>query len=184
MKQKSVRILSALVAMALVLSICFSALAYSSIPYGTESTQVKTLQKALKSKGYFKAKVDGIYGKSTYTAVEKYQKAIGITADGKAGNLTLTALYDGLAAANYIDSKKAHGLTASKGTLYYGLQGDKVKALEKLLKTVGYYKGPIDGKYGELTLIAVKRFQWAKGLRGDGYAGAQTMKLLKEAAAS
>jgi peptidoglycan hydrolase-like protein with peptidoglycan-binding domain len=184
MKQKSLRILSALVAMALVLSVCFSALAYSTIPYGSESTQVKTLQKALKSKGYYSGTVDGKYGGSTYAAVVKFQKAIGISADGKAGNLTLTALYDGITAANYIDSKKAHGLTASKGTLYYGLQGDKVKTLEKLLKKAGYFKGGIDGKFGEMTLIAVKRFQLAKGLKGDGYAGAQTMKLLKEATGS
>ncbi|MCE5342805.1 MAG: peptidoglycan-binding protein [Eubacteriales bacterium] len=180
MDRKGARILSALVAAVLVLSICLSALAYETIPFGTESTQVQALQRALKSKGYYKGTVDGTFGQKTRSAVYRYQKAIGITADGRAGNKTLTALYDGLSAANEIDGKKAAAvITKNPDTLYYGCTGSKVKSLQRMLKKAGYFKGSIDGKFGDLTIIAVKRFQWAHGLHGDGLAGKTTITTLK-----
>ena len=90
MRQTKLRFLSALLALVLVLSVSFSALAtYSTIPFGTESSDVTTLQKALKSKGYYKGEVDGKFGQSTRSAVYRYQKAVGITADGKAGNMLI-----------------------------------------------------------------------------------------------
>ena len=64
-------------------------------------------------------------------------------------------------------------------SLYYGCNGSSVKSLQRLLRKAGYYKGSVDGKYGDLTLRAVKRYQWAKGLHGDGIAGAKTMDSLK-----
>ena len=55
MRQTKLRFLSALLALVLVLSVSFSAMAkYSTIPFGTESSDVTSLQKALKSKGYYK----------------------------------------------------------------------------------------------------------------------------------
>jgi peptidoglycan hydrolase-like protein with peptidoglycan-binding domain len=184
MDRKGVRILAALMAAILVLSICMSAFAYDTIPFGEDSTQVQALQRALKSKGYYKGTVDGVYGQKTRSAVYRYQKAIGITADGRAGNKTLTALYDGLSAANAIDGKKASTVvTKDPDTLYYGCTGAKVKSLQRMLKKAGYFKGSIDGKFGDLTITAVKRFQWAHGLHGDGLAGKATIASLKEAIA-
>ena len=99
--------------------------------------------------------------------------------------MTLTALYDGLSAANNIDSKKAHGLVVKNSkTMYYGCRGDNVKSLQKLLKKAGFFKGTADGKYGDLTLSAVKRFQWSVGLSGDGLAGTKTLDALKKAVKS
>jgi len=184
MRTKRVRFLAALVAMALVLSVCFSALAYETIPYGSEGSRVVALQRALKSKGYYKGTVDGKFGQKTRSAVYRYQKAIGIHTDGKPGNTTLTALYDGLAAANSIDASKTSSIVVkNSSTLYYGCTGAKVKSLQRMLKKAGYFKGSIDGKFGNLTIRAVKRFQWAKGLHGDGLAGTKTMEALKKAIA-
>jgi peptidoglycan hydrolase-like protein with peptidoglycan-binding domain len=185
MKSKSLRLLCAFLAALLAVSVCVSALAdYATIPYGSEGSKVTALQKALKSKGYYTGTVDGKFGQKTRSAIYRYQKAIGITADGKAGNMTLTALYDGLSAANAISGKvKATIVVKDSDTLYYGCTGTKVKTLQRLLKKVGYYKGSVDGKFGDITVIAVKRFQWAKGLRGDGLVGDNTMEALKEAAA-
>ncbi len=182
MRSKGLRLLCALVAVTLILSVCLSALAYDTIPFGSEGSSVTALQRALKSKGYYKGTVDGKFGQKTRSAIYRYQKAIGISTDGKAGNMTLTALYDGLAAANAIQKKKSEAVVAKKrDTLYYGCTGDEVKNLQRLLKKAGYYKGSVDGKFGDILITAVKRFQWAKGLRGDGLVGTQTMTTLKDA---
>ncbi len=48
----------------------------------------------MKELGFFTGSVDGIYGVKTQSAVRRFQKSVGITADGIAGNRTL--LYMGL----------------------------------------------------------------------------------------
>ena len=181
MYSKHLRILSAIVAMVVILSICLSAFAYDTITFGSTGDSVRALQRALKSKGYYKGTVDSKFGQKTRSAVYRYQKAIGITADGKPGNKTLTALYDGLKAANSIDGKKKAAVVfKNASTLRYGSEGDSVKSIQRMLKKAGYFKGSVDGQFGDLLLTAVKRFQWAKGLNGDGKVGAKTLAALKK----
>ncbi len=59
---------------------------------GSRGEEVRKIQTALKEKGYFNSKVDGIFGTITKKAVEKFQKANGLTVDGIAGKNTLKAL--------------------------------------------------------------------------------------------
>lgn len=65
---------------------------------GSRGEEVRKIQTALKEKGYFNSKVDGIFGTITKKAVEKFQKSSGLTVDGIAGKNTLKAL--GIADAN------------------------------------------------------------------------------------
>ena len=60
-------------------------------PY-MRGTDVKELQKALKEQGYDPGQTDGIYGKKTERAVRRFQKAVGIKADGVAGKRTFFLL--------------------------------------------------------------------------------------------
>lgn len=59
---------------------------------GATGAQVKRLQRALKHLGYKVGTIDGDYGPSTQAAVEKFQKASGLAADGVLGPKTLAAL--------------------------------------------------------------------------------------------
>lgn len=59
-----------------------------------------------------------------------------------------------------------------------GSQGDEVKRIQKKLKSLGYYKGAVDGVYGTNTLKAVKSFQKNCGLKADGIAGPKTIRYL------
>ena len=185
MVTKRLRVLTAIITILFILSTCVAALAnYSTIAFGTESTQVRAMQRALKSKGFYKGTVDGKFGQKTRSAVYRYQKSLGLSADGKPGNKTLSALYDGASAANTVDSKKRSTITIKNPkTLYYGCKGDSVKNLQRLLKKAGYYKGSVDGTFGDMVLTAVKRYQWAHGLQGDGKAGTKTMTALKKTVA-
>ena len=61
---------------------------------GSRGDEVRRIQTKLKSLGFFDGAVDGIYGIKTQSAVRRFQKSVGITADGVAGNKTL--LYLGL----------------------------------------------------------------------------------------
>lgn len=63
---------------------------------GDTGVQVKRLQRALAQLGYSVGKVDGDYGTSTKTAVEQFQTASNLTADGLFGPATRTALIKAL----------------------------------------------------------------------------------------
>lgn len=67
---------------------------YALSRYGSTGSEVKSIQNKLKSLGYYKGSVDGIYGTQTKNAVIAFQRNCGITVDGIAGPQTL--LYLGL----------------------------------------------------------------------------------------
>ncbi|MBW4569378.1 MAG: peptidoglycan-binding protein [Tolypothrix carrinoi HA7290-LM1] len=68
--------------------------------------------------------------------------------------------------------------TANSSILALGSTGAEVEALQKQLKELGYYKGVVNGDYGESTELAVSKFQKAKNLITDGLAGATTKQSL------
>lgn len=182
-KQFISRMLAFVTALVLILSVAATALAaYDTIPYGEQSTQVRKMQDALRTKGYYKGAVDGKFGADTKAAVIKFQKAVGITADGKPGNRTLTALYHGKSAVN--EAKDYERTEWSKPsnprTLYYGCTGRRVERLQYALKKAGVYKGNLDGVFGDLTYEAVRKYQRQKGLYVDGMAGANTIASLQK----
>jgi len=54
-----------------------------------------------------------------------------------------------------------------------------VKKIQMALKRAGYFKGPVNGNFGPMTLDATKRFQRAKGLTVDGIVQSRTWAKLK-----
>lgn len=60
----------------------------------------------------------------------------------------------------------------------YGSRGAEVREIQTKLKNWGYFKGTVDGIYGEQTVEAVKYFQRKNGLTADGIAGARTLAAL------
>ena len=56
---------------------------------GSRGNEVRNIQTRLKSWGYYKGEIDGIYGTQTKNAVIAFQKKNGLTPDGIAGAKTL-----------------------------------------------------------------------------------------------
>jgi hypothetical protein len=52
--------------------------------------------------------------------------------------------------------------------------GEPVRQLQRRLQQLGYYHGPLDGKYGKGTRAAVRKFQRHEHLEVDGIAGKHT----------
>lgn len=63
-------------------------------------------------------------------------------------------------------------------TLYWGTRGNDVREVQEKLKRWGYYKGTVDGIYGEETYRAVINFQRKNSLNADGLVGGSTKKAL------
>jgi hypothetical protein len=63
-------------------------------------------------------------------------------------------------------------------TLKWGSSGADVTYLQSSLNKLGYVAGSADGKFGDTTFYAVKKFQQAEGLTSDGIVGSRTWGLL------
>lgn len=62
------------------------------VKVGSQGSEVRAVQTRLKELGFFKDKIDGIFGSKTRAAVIAFQKDRGLTPDGIAGKNTLAAL--------------------------------------------------------------------------------------------
>lgn len=157
---------------------------YSTLEFGSRGSDVLQLQKALLALGYEPNGTDGKFGRGTEAAVIQYQTRAGLTADGKAGTMTLSKLYlefDNLN-SNSSDSSGSTITTTNPNTLKYGDKGSRVKELQSALVKLGYNTNGVDGSFGAGTQLAVIAFQKAQGLTADGLAGSKTTELLNRLA--
>ena len=178
MKHSKMHWLAALVLAMLMIFSSTTALA-DTLRYGDKGTEVKELQTRLKELGYYTRTIDGVYGSGTYKAIKAFQERNGLTVDGVTGTATLKLL----------NSSSARGATdenvdtTEDGTLRVGSKGEAVKAVQRRLKELGYYKNSIDGSYGNVTAAAVKAFQTKNGLTADGVCGPDTLEKLNSSSA-
>ena len=171
-----------------------SALAYEKLQRGSSGEEVLCMQKALQSLGYTMT-LDGKFGYATEKVVKSFQKKYNLTADGVAGNQTLTALYALVpefapatsnasapaptAAPTKVPAAAPTGSASSSSyeKLSRGASGEAVLRMQKALKALGY-SITTDGKFGAESEKYVKAFQRDNGLTADGVAGEKTLTLL------
>ncbi|MBD2447326.1 peptidoglycan-binding protein [Nostoc sp. FACHB-152] len=65
-----------------------------------------------------------------------------------------------------------------------GTRGTEVTFIQRCLKNLGYFNGPVTGTFANLTQRAVTRFQQAKGLAVDGVVGNNTRQALQQSCQS
>jgi peptidoglycan hydrolase-like protein with peptidoglycan-binding domain len=143
-----------------------------TIQSGSRGSAVIALQRRLAELGYYTSRLDGVYLADDITAVRAFQKANGLTVDGKAGYLTQLALYSSTAIPGDL------GTTTVTASMRYGDSGDNVTTLQRRLIELGYLVGTADGKFGASTKAALVAFQIANNLTRDGVAGAATQTAL------
>lgn len=139
---------------------------------GSSGAQVREIQQRLKNWGYYSGSVDGIFGSGTRSAVIKFQRNNGLTADGIVGNATAAAI--GIT----LSSSGTTTTSSSTSVLKRGSSGSKVSEMQQKLKNWGYYSGSVDGIFGSGTESAVISFQRANGLTADGVVGSRTAAAL------
>lgn len=72
---------------------------------------------------------------------------------------------------------------AAQAAVYWGMQGESVRQVQRKLKQWGYYDGAIDGVFGKETYDAVVLFQRRNDLTTDGVAGDKTLAAMGISAA-
>lgn len=161
--------------------------AYEKLQKGDTGEAVFKLEEAMAMQGFFDAWPDQTYDDATAYAVKAFQEKNGLTADGIAGNDTLTLLYGALLGEEETNTPDASGssvqMPSELRNLSLNKQGDDVTSLQTRLTELGYYTGRISGSFGKLTGQAVEAFQKANGLTADGIAGIKTQTKIYSASA-
>ena len=80
------------------------------------------------------------------------------------------------------DAKPQSSRSLGERALRVGATGPEVRELQKLLRQVGFDVKTIDGKFGESTKAAVRKFQAAVDLDASGTVGRITVTALRKAA--
>ena len=154
---------------------------------GDTGIGVKSLQYYLAVVAYFNdfiptASIDGVFGESTRSAVEAFQRSEGLTADGIVGRETWNALvsrYDQIL-ASLPDEPGEYAETIYPGRfLSEGQSGGEVLRLQRFINRAAdvYPEVPRvseDGEFGPSTASAVRAIQEANGIAPSGAVGPVT----------
>ncbi|ADU32267.1 peptidoglycan-binding protein [Evansella cellulosilytica] len=178
-------------------SIAEASFGEKTLSFGVKSNDVVVLQEQLKEKGYFNyPTATGYFGEVTRKAVQDFQRANNLKADGIVGPRTFAAL------ANTTSVQPTQNVTQTSNNqttptttqtttnlseikttnvLRVGSRGKDVEAVQTILKKTGFFNhDAITGYYGTITQEGVRNFQRARGLKVDGIAGPQTIAALNK----
>ena len=155
---------------------------------GDRGEAVLLLQQTLKKLGYLSWEPDGEFGAGTENAIKAFQKANGLMADGIAGKGTLAILYSSDARASTGGSASAAPTRVSVTptprpntdvVLQWQSEGSDVLQYQARLAELGYLTSKnVTGVFNQPTVEATKAFQTMNGLKVDGAAGPQSLKLI------
>jgi len=162
-------------------------------------SQIATVQEVLSGLNLYQGPVDGLSGPKTRAAITKYQRIVGLSADGEISVALLQQLAgpepvaktvplpvadavplptprpDGAGGARRVEPLPSAEITAS-----IGQEGGAVKRAQAGLRAFGHDKIEIDGKIGSLTERALVEFQSLFGLPQSGKVDGQTIAKMQE----
>ena len=117
------------------------------------------LQQALRLLGFYDGDVNGVFDEATAEAVRSLQRELGVPETGAWDEET-----DAAFRARFGDAAALLSLSISD--------------LQRELQALGYYDGPIDGRYSEATIAAVRAFQRDLGVPETGLLDLATLRAI------
>lgn len=136
------------------------------------------VQDRLRQMGAYSGRADGIWGPDSQAALEQFQQRRGLQVSGQLNQATAATL--GLGPNELL----AAGPTAGPppGTPLAGsteaLSPAAVRNVQQQLRTLGFYRGGVDGTWGPGTQSAIERFQQGRGLQSTGQLNPATAQAL------
>lgn len=145
---------------------------YPMIKEGDTGEFVQILQEKLKELDYYDESITGSFGPNTTNSVKRFQENHELYANGIVTKQTWNLLFE------LTNDKTKVSTIPTNPTLRLGSTGEYVIELQRILKTLLYYTGEINGKFDEQVERAVKSFQVNNRLTADGIVGRDTWSAL------
>ena len=126
----------------------------------------KEVQRHLKELGVYSGAVDGIWGRDSQEALERFQQTRGLQVTNNLNQATLATM--GLKPAELLSLGDQTGAMAGRDVPGKALNAEAVRTIQGRLKQIGLYSGDADGIWGDSTQAALERFQRDRGLQVSG----------------
>jgi peptidoglycan hydrolase-like protein with peptidoglycan-binding domain len=128
---------------------------------------ISAVQQRLKQAGGYTGGTDGVWGRDSAAALERFQRSHGLQAAGQLNQATVATL--GLNPAELLAPAPA-GVpsTAPATAVAEPLSPEVVRAIQGRLRTLGFYSGQIDGLWGPSMQSSIRQFQQGRGLQATG----------------
>lgn len=126
----------------------------------------KEVQRHLKELGVYSGAVDGIWGRDSQEALERFQQTRGLQVTSNLNQATLATM--GLKPAELLSLGDQTGTMAGRDVQGKALKAEAVRTIQGRLKQLGMYAGDADGIWGDSTQAALERFQRDRGLQVSG----------------
>lgn len=123
---------------------------------------VEEVQRQLLAGGYYKGAVDGVVGKRTQQAIEAYQQDMGLELTGEPS----AALAEHIRYTRQI--AEASLFTGSIEPNPDAVARAEIRRVQTGLAELAYSPGEISGDMSEETRVAIKQFQYDRGLEQTG----------------
>ncbi len=137
---------------------------------------VRAVQERLQQAGVYNGRVDGVWGQDSQAALEQYQQRQGLLVTGQLNQATAATM--GLNPGALLAAGTGPALGAGANAAPGPLSQAAVRNLQSRLRTLGFYRGGIDGVWGPGTQGAIERFQQGRGLQPTGQLNPATAQAL------
>ena len=149
--------------------------AIAQIRRGEQGPQVREIQRCLKRLGIYGGPVNGRFGPLTENAVTKFQRRVKLRQVGFVGPRTDAALKKRCKSRPSRNTSRRPNCTR----LREGCDGPRVRTLQRNLRSLRVYSGPVSGRFRGLTKSAVIRYQQRKGIDPIGVVGPRTRRAIR-----
>lgn len=136
------------------------------------------IQQKLQQAGVYPGQADGIWGPDSQAALERFQQTRNLQVTGQLNQATAATL--GVAPGELLAARPAQPpAAASSGVAMPDiLSPAAVRNVQQRLRSLGFYRGGVDGLWGPGTQAAIARFQQGRGLQATGQVNPSTLQAL------
>jgi peptidoglycan hydrolase-like protein with peptidoglycan-binding domain len=125
---------------------------------------VQAVQEHLRSAGAYGGAADGVWGPDSVAALQRFQASHQLQVTGQLNQATAAAL--GLDPEALLGPQQA--VLPPPVPPAETLRQSSVRTIQERLSNLGFYRGAVDGIWGQSTQSAVEQFQQNRGLQPNG----------------
>lgn len=124
---------------------------------------IVSVQERLRAAGVYAGQADGVWGPDSAAALQRYQQSHQLQVTGQMNQATAATL--GLDPMSLLNAPAASTAALQPADQ---LRPASVRAIQSRLAALGFYRGAVDGVWGQSTQTAIQSFQQGRGLQPNG----------------